>query len=83
MILFLMLFMTIRPLSGNIFEYRRSRLVLWFVRNPCEVNVYNTSGNQLGSAVSQNGTATVHTFLQPGSVAIIKIGQKSLKVVIR
>ena len=48
-----------------------------------QVNVYNTSGNQLGSAVSQNGTATVHTFLQPGSVAIIKIGQKSLKVVIR
>lgn len=47
------------------------------------VNVYNTDGTQLGSSVSQNGAAIVNTNLQPGSIAIVKIGDKSVKVVVK
>ena len=48
-----------------------------------QVNVYSTNGTQVGSAISQSGAATINTNLQPGSIAIVKIGQKSVKVVIK
>ena len=47
------------------------------------VNVYGINGTQAGSAISQSGAATINTNLQPGSIAIVKIGQKSVKVVIK
>ena len=48
-----------------------------------QVNVYGINGSQAGSAISQAGAATINTNLQPGSVAIVKIGRKSVKVVIK
>ena len=48
-----------------------------------QVNVYGINGTQAGSAISQSGAATINTNLQPGSVAIVKIGQKSVKVVMK
>ena len=48
-----------------------------------QVNVYGINGTQAGSAISQSGAATINTNLQPGSVAIVKIGQKSVKVVVK
>ena len=47
------------------------------------VNVYSTYGTQAGSAISQSGAATINTNLQPGSVAVVKIGQKSVKVIVK
>ena len=48
-----------------------------------QVNVYGINGTQAGSAISQSGAATINTNLQPGSIAIVKIGLKSVKVVIK
>ena len=48
-----------------------------------QVNVYSINGTQAGSAISQSGAATINTNLKPGSIAIVKIGQKSVKVVIK
>ena len=48
-----------------------------------QVNVYSVNGTQAGSAISQSGAATINTNLQPGSIAIVKIGQKSVKVVMK
>jgi len=45
-----------------------------------QVRVYGMNGVEAGSGVSSNGQATVNTNLQPGSVAVIKIGDKSVKV---
>jgi len=47
------------------------------------INVYGINGVKAGSAVSQNGVATINTSLKPGTVAIIKVGQKSVKVVMK
>ena len=47
------------------------------------VNVYNVNGTQVGSSVSQNGAAIVNTNLQPGSIAIVRIGEKSVKVLVK
>ena len=48
-----------------------------------QVNVYGINGTQAGSAISQSGAATINTNLQPGSIAIVKIGQKSTKIVMK
>ena len=48
-----------------------------------QVNVYSINGTQAGSAISQSGAATINTNLRPGSIAIVKIGQKSVKVAIK
>ena len=48
-----------------------------------QVNVYGINGTQAGSAISQSGAATINTNLQPGSIAIVKIGQKSVRIVIK
>ena len=47
------------------------------------VSVYTTDGKQVGSAISQNNVATIATSIQPGSIAIVKMGEKSVKVVMK
>ena len=47
------------------------------------ISVYSINGTQAGSAISQNGQTVVGTNLQPGSIAIVKIGEKTVKVVVR
>ena len=48
-----------------------------------QVSVYSINGTNAGSAVSENGSASINTTLQSGNVAIVKIGQKSVKVVMK
>ena len=48
-----------------------------------QVAVYTPDGKQAGSAVSRNGAALVGTSIQPGNTAIVKIGEKTIKVIIR
>jgi len=47
------------------------------------ITAYTIDGVQLGSAVSRNGVATINTNVSPGTVTIVKIGNKSVKVVMR
>ncbi len=47
------------------------------------VSVYGVNGTQEGSAIISSGIATIRTHLQPGSIAIVKIGQKSVKVALQ
>ena len=47
------------------------------------VSVYTVNGTEAGSAVSNGGQAQVNTNLQPGTVAIVKIGEKSVKMLIK
>ena len=47
------------------------------------IAIYDTSGKQYGSATSEKDRTTISTSLQPGTVAIVKIGEKSVKVVIK
>ncbi len=46
------------------------------------VAVYTTDGTLVGSAAITNGSATIQSGLSNGSVAIVKIGNKSVKVVV-
>lgn len=45
--------------------------------------VYSTNGIQQGSGTSHNSTATINTHLQPGDIAIVKVGIRAVKIVVR
>ena len=47
------------------------------------VTIYSTDGKQQGSNVVVNGATTIRTSLQPGSIAVVKIGERSIKVLIK
>ena len=47
------------------------------------ITVYSINGTEAGSAISQNGTATIPTTLQSGSAAIVKVGDKAIKVMMK
>lgn len=46
------------------------------------ISIYATDGVQLSSAISRGSQAIVDTNLSPGNIAIVKIGKKSIKVVV-
>ena len=47
------------------------------------IAVYDISGKQYGSTISEKDRATISTSLQPGTIAIVKIGEKSVKIAMR
>ncbi len=51
--------------------------------NGLPVTVYATDGQLHGSSIVSNGQATVSTNLQAGSIAIVKIGDMAVKVVVK
>ena len=46
------------------------------------VSIYSTDGKQQGSMVV-NGATTIRTSLQPSSIAIVKIGERSIKIPVK
>lgn len=51
--------------------------------NGTEIYAYEINGQQVGATISHNGYANLNTNMRPGSIAIIKIGDRSVKVVIK
>lgn len=51
--------------------------------NGTQIYVYATDGMQQATAIAVGGGATLNTSLQPGSVAIVKIGERTIKVLMK
>ncbi len=51
--------------------------------NGQEIIIYDINGVEQGRGTSQSGIVNINTTLVTGSVAIVKIGGKSIKVVIK
>lgn len=47
------------------------------------ISVYNSNGIKVGSTISFNGSAVINTILSVGSIAIIKIGEESIKIIMK
>ena len=47
------------------------------------VDIYSLNGEKRGSAVGKNGVAQINTNLKAGNIAVIKIGNKSVKITIK
>ena len=48
-----------------------------------KVEVYTLSGVEAGNGIATNGTATISTNLNNGEIAVVKIGEKSIKIVVK
>ena len=58
------------------------QLTIQGVDDGTPIYIYTSAGIQAGSTISRGGTATLNTCLQPGSIAIIKIGNRSVKYMV-
>ena len=47
------------------------------------ISVYNTAGQMVGSANASANTTTINTTLRNGEIGIVKIGDKSVKVLMK
>jgi hypothetical protein len=47
------------------------------------LSVFTIDGNLIGSAVCHNGTASIATNLTSGSIAILKIGNNAIKIILK
>ena len=59
------------------------RLTVEGLTDGSQISVYATTGTLVGTAVSSNGRAIVNTMMHAGCVAIVKTGEKNIKVIIR
>ena len=50
------------------------------VAKDTEVTVYTISGTEVARATAADGTATISTGLQSGTIVVVKFGNKSVKV---
>lgn len=48
-----------------------------------KISVFETNGRQIGSAISHGTIAHINSNLLSGSIAIVKIGEKSVKIMVR
>ncbi len=71
------------PAKAVLVQSREGVLTVQGADNGTQVSVYDINGTLAGNGVCYNGQATVSTSLQPGSIAIVKLGQKTVKVVMR
>lgn len=53
------------------------------IGNNAEVKVFTADGMLVGSAVAVDHTATVKTSLRPGTVAVVDLGRKAVKIVVK
>ena len=50
------------------------------VAKGCEIVVYTLNGTEVARATATEGSTTINTGLQSGTVAIVKLGNKSVKI---
>ena len=58
-------------------------IVISGVKDGVKVSAFTVSGKQIASTESYNGQAVMNTNLSVGSVAIVKIGAKAIKVLLK
>ena len=71
------------PAKAVLVQSREGVLTVQGTDDGTQVSVYDIDGTLAGNGVSCNGQATISTNLQAGSIAIVKIGQKAVKVVVK
>ena len=71
------------PAKAMLIQSNGGQLTIEGTNDDERITVYSINGTQAGSAISNDGSAVINTNLQPGNVAIVKIGEKSVKVVVK
>lgn len=64
-------------------QNKGGKLVVSGTEKSEEISVYDTAGRKVGAAKADDETTVIPTTLQNGSVAIVKIGQRTVKVMVK
>lgn len=59
------------------------QLTIEGIDNGLTVELYSLNGEKRGSAVGKNGAARIDTNVRPGSIVVVKMGDKSVKVIVK
>lgn len=70
------------PAYAVLIQASDGKITVRGVDDGTSVTVYDLTGRQVGHSVVSNGTATTSTTLRSGDTAIVRVGLKSVKVVL-
>jgi hypothetical protein len=71
------------PAQAVLMQFEGGMLNVQGLDDGTPVSLYTVEGQLAGTVTSRNGVASLGTTLQPGTPAIVRIGSKSVKVVVR
>ena len=71
------------PNSGVQLSSRNGEVSVCGLADGTQVNVYTAEGMLVGTTKVVDGKATITTSLAPGTVAIVRMGKKSVKMVVK
>ena len=71
------------PANALLIQTENGQISVSGANDGAVISVFGTDGSQVGSAVSRNGVANIPTSLPSGSIAIVKIGEKSVKIAVK
>ncbi|MBO4754156.1 MAG: leucine-rich repeat domain-containing protein [Bacteroidales bacterium] len=71
------------PVRPVMIQMRDGTIIVTGANDGQEISVFDTSGQMLGRNISSNGTADISTSLRRGSTAVVRIGDKAVKVVLQ
>ena len=69
------------PVKGVIVQKQNSLITIQGVNDGTKIDLYGINGNHEGSVISQDGKAVISTSLPSGTAAILKIGDRSVKII--
>ena len=69
------LYLVVKGEDGNI--------IINGTENNTPIRIYSTVGGLEGQGISSSGQTTIPTNLKPGTVAIVKVGEKAVKVIMK
>lgn len=59
------------------------KIIINGARNGTQIDVYDINGNNLGATFANGNEVIINTMLRKGDIAIIRIGKKSIKIIMR
>ena len=71
------------PARAVMVKAEGGQLIIEGADDNTNISVYNIDGVQLGTSTSRNGVALINTSIPKSSVTIVKIGNKSVKVMMK
>ena len=69
------------PVRPVMIQMRDGMITVTGAEDGQQISVYGMDGQNLGQGICKNGTADISTSLRRGSTAIVRIGEKAVKVV--
>ena len=71
------------PDSSVVMRSRNGEITVEGLADGQRVSIHTYGGMLIGSATTVDGKATINTSLTPGSIVIVKVGNKTVKYVVR